>query len=147
MNDLMGIATSLQGTNFKGTPKTVDFKSFRGAETIEQRREALRESAKQFEAVFVHQMISAMRKTVSESSLMPKSNGQKIFEGMLDEEWSKKLVNKSGPGSLSEILYRQLSTHMGLDEVEESTEGVALQDQPWPAPPAVLPVKNGEARR
>ena len=147
MKDLMGIATSLQGTNFKGTPKTVDFKSFRGAETIEQRREALRESAKQFEAVFVHQMISAMRKTVSESSLMPKSNGQKIFEGMLDEEWSKKLVNKSGPGSLSEILYRQLSTNLGLDQVEESTEGLALQDQPWPTPPIVLPMKNGEARR
>jgi len=72
VNDLMNIATSLKGTNFTGKQKTVDVKSFRGAETIEERREALRESAKQFEAVFVHQMISAMRKTVSESSLMPR---------------------------------------------------------------------------
>lgn len=134
----------MQGTNFKGTPKTVDINSFRGAETIAERREALRESAKQFEAVFVHQMISAMRKTVSESSLTPKSNGQKIFEGMLDEEWSKKLVNRSGSGSLSEILYRQLSAQMGLDEVEEDA---AVQDKPWPAPPALLPTKNNGLRR
>ena len=139
MNDLMNIATSLKGTNFTGEQKTVDVKSFRGAETIEERREALRESAKQFEAVFVYQMISAMRKTVSESSLTPKSNGQKIFESMLDEEWSKKLVNKSGSGSLSEILYRQLSTNMGLDEAEDSAKA---RDQLWPAPPPVLPIKN-----
>ena len=139
MNDLMNIATSLKGTNFTGKQKTVDVKSFRGAETIEERREALRESAKQFEAVFVYQMISAMRKTVSESSLTPKSNGQKIFESMLDEEWSKKLVNKSGSGSLSEILYRQLSASMGLDEAEDSAKA---QDQLWPAPPPVLPIKN-----
>ncbi len=139
MNDLMNIATSLKGTNFTGEQKTVDVKSFRGAETIEERREALRESAKQFEAVFVYQMISAMRKTVSESSLTPKSNGQKIFESMLDEEWSKKLVNKSGSGSLSEILYRQLSANMGLDEAEDSAKA---RDQLWPAPPPVLPIKN-----
>ena len=44
------------------------------------------------------------------------SDGQDIFEGMLDEEWSKKLANKSGPNSLSEILYRQLSARLGLDE-------------------------------
>ena len=144
MNDLMGIAASMKGTDFKGTPKTVDVNSFRGAETIEQRREALKESAKQFEAVFVHQMISAMRKTVSESSMMPKSNGQKIFEGMLDEEWSKKLVERSGTGSLSEILYRQLSENMGLNELEE---GASVEDQPWPAPPPIVPTKNNGTRR
>ena len=144
MNDLMNIATSLKGTNFTGEQKTVDVKSFRGAETIEERREALRESAKQFEAVFVYQMISAMRKTVSESSLTPKSNGQKIYESMLDEEWSKKLVNKSGSGSLSEILYRQLSTNMGLDEAEDSAKA---QDQLWPAPPPVSPIKNNGTQK
>ena len=144
MNDLMNIATSLKGTNFTGKQKTVDVKSFRGAETIEERREALRESAKQFEAVFVYQMISAMRKTVSESSLTPKSNGQKIFESMLDEEWSKKLVNKSGSGSLSEILYRQLSTNMGLDEAEDSAKA---QGQLWPALPPVLPIKNNGTQK
>ena len=128
MNDLMNIATSLKGTNFTGKQKTVDVKSFRGAETIEERRDALRESAKQFEAVFVYQMISAMRKTVSESSLTPKSNGQKIFESMLDEEWSKKLAGTNGPGGLSELLYRQLSRQMGLEE-EASVPGAGGADR------------------
>jgi len=40
---------------------------------------------------------------------------------------SKKLANKAGPNSLSEILYRQLSARLGLDDKtsgpEQSREG------------------------
>ena len=141
MNDLSGIAATLRGTDFKGAVGKVDIHSFQGAKTIEEKRLALRESAKQFEAVFIHQMISAMRKTVGESSLMPKSNGQKIFEGMLDEEWSKKLANKTGPGGLGEILYRQLSVRLGLEEADGSA---AAQEAQWPVAPFVSPLHNKE---
>ena len=132
MNDLTGFAASLGGA----TPGKVDIHSFKGARTIGEKRQALKESAKEFEAVFIHQMISAMRKTVSESGLMPKSNGQKIFEGMLDEEWAKKLAGKSGPSSLGDILYRQLSARLGLEEGEEGGK----TDAPWPVAPPVSPL-------
>ena len=137
MNDLVGITTTFGATDFKGLPDQIEFRSFGDAETIEEKRQALRESAKEFEAIFIHQMISAMRKTIGDSSLTKKSNGEKIFEGMLDEEWSKKLAGKTGPGSLSEILYGQLSARLGLEETEE---GITTKKIPWPAPPAVVKV-------
>ena len=90
----------------------------------EAMREGLRAASKEFEAIFVYQMISAMRQTVGENPMMPKSNGEKIFEGMLDEEWSKKLAGTNGPGGLADILYRQLSRQMNL-EPETASQGQA----------------------
>ena len=70
-----------------------------GGGTIEEKRESLRHAAKEFEAIFVNQMISAMRKTVSDGGLMRKNQGEKIFESMLDQEWSKKLTARGGQQS------------------------------------------------
>jgi flagellar protein FlgJ len=88
--------------------------------SLDEKRAALRGASRQFEAVFMNQMISAMRKTVGEGGILNKSNGESIFEGMLDEEWAKKMASKTGPNSLSEILYKQLSYRMGLEEKEEA---------------------------
>lgn len=87
-----------------------------GSQSKAAMREGLRAASKEFEAIFVYQMISAMRQTIGENTMMPKSNGEQIFEGMLDEEWSKKLAGTNGPRGLSELLYRQLSRQMGLEE-------------------------------
>jgi len=89
--------------------------------SLDEKRAVLREASRQFEAVFMNQMISAMRKTVGEGGILNKSNGESIFEGMLDEEWAKKMASKTGPNSLSEILYKQLSYRMGLEEKTEAS--------------------------
>lgn len=124
MDNMLRMPMALQGAEMRGA-EGLDIRSLggKGHGTVEERRQALREAARQFEAVFINQMISAMRKTVGDGGLVEKSNGQDIFEGMLDEEWSKKLANKAGPNSLSEILYCQLSARLGLDE-KQPTEGV-----------------------
>ena len=118
LKNTLQMPMSMYGADFKGAADKLDIRALngKGHGTVEEQRTALRQAARQFEAVFINQMISAMRKTVGEGGLIDKSNGQDIFEGMLDEEWSKKLANKSGPNSLSEILYRQLSARLGLDE-------------------------------
>ena len=79
-------------------------------------REELRTATKEFEAIFLYQMISAMRKTIGDGGLIEKSNGEEIFEGMLDEEWSRKLAGRHGSRGLAEVLYQQLSRQMGLEE-------------------------------
>jgi Rod binding domain-containing protein len=79
-------------------------------------RQALRDAATEFEGVFMNQLVSAMRKTVGESELLPKGQGEKMFEGMLDEEWARNLSGRHGPSGLSEMIYRQLSRQMGLEE-------------------------------
>ena len=97
-----------------------DIQELVGARGPEEKRVALRRASQAFEAVFVRQMISAMRQTVGDGGLIKKSNGEKIFESMLDEEWAKKLVSRSGSGSISEMLYRQLSQDMGLDAGDQA---------------------------
>jgi len=84
--------------------------------SLDDKRAALRDASREFEAVFMNQMVSAMRKTVGEGGILNKSNGESIFEGMLDEEWAKKMASKTGPNSLSEIIYKQLSHRMGIEE-------------------------------
>ena len=93
--------------------------------SLAEKKAALREVSRQFEAVFMNQMISAMRKTVGEGGILNKSNGESIFEGMLDEEWAKKMASKTGPNSLSEILYKQLSDRMGI----EGKNSISIQDE------------------
>lgn len=82
----------------------------------EAQREALREASRQFEAIFLNQMLKAMRETVGDGGLIKKSQGEEVFQGMLDEEWSKQLAGRHGTRGLSEVLYRQLARQMGLEE-------------------------------
>ena len=87
-----------------------------GLQNKEEMRHALKDVSKEFESIFVYQMITAMRKTVAESSLIKKSNGEKIFEGMLDEEWARKLSGQNSMSGLSDVIYRQLSQQLGVEE-------------------------------
>ncbi|MBI2502349.1 MAG: rod-binding protein [Candidatus Latescibacteria bacterium] len=102
-----------------------------------QRRAALKQVAEEFEAVFMYQVVQAMRQTVPKSGLVEKGEGEEVFEGMLDEEWAKKLAGRGGPASLSEVLYRQLSRAAGLEE-----EGGARAVQA----PSAAPVPKAETR-
>ena len=70
----------------------------------ESTRQALRDASTEFEAIFMNQLVSAMRKTVGESGLIQKSQGEKMFEGMLDEEWARGLAGRHGPSGLSEMI-------------------------------------------
>lgn len=88
------------------------------AKDADQRRAALRQAAKEFESVFMYQVVKAMRQTVPKGGLVEKGEGEEMFEGMLDEEWARKLAGRGGPASLSEVLYRQLSRAAGLEEEE-----------------------------
>ena len=85
--------------------------------TPEEQRTALKDAAQDLKSVFVYQMLAAMRKTITSGGLIEKNNGERIFESMLDEEWAKKLASKSGPNSISEMLYRQLRRQYGLEEI------------------------------
>jgi len=104
-----------------------------GVGSREATQQALRKATTDFEAVFLNQMISAMRSTVGDGSLIQKSNAEKIFEGMLDEEWSRMLAGRHGSRGLAEVLYQQLSRQMGLGDDtsahQEGTPPAALDEQ------------------
>src|SRR5690625_3494972 len=76
----------------------------RGAESEQQLRAAVSE----FESLFIHEMLSAMRKTVPEDGLIPTNTAENIFEDMLDEEIAK-MSSQAGGIGLAEMLYQQLA--------------------------------------
>lgn len=69
---------------------------------------ALREVSRQFEAVFLNQLVSAMRKTVTKSEFLPESQGEKIYQAMLDEQYATKMA-ESGQIGLSNLIYSNLT--------------------------------------
>ncbi len=77
-----------------------------------EEKEKLRTVAKQFEAVFVNQMVGAMRKTVQPNGLIPQSQGERIYQGMLDTEHADKLAESNQFG-LSELIYEHLLRSSG----------------------------------
>lgn len=70
-------------------------------------KKELMEVAKKFEAILVHQMLKAMRKTVHKSDLLNSFSLQQ-YESMMDEEIANEMVKHKGIG-LADSLFYQLS--------------------------------------
>ena len=61
-----------------------------------------------FQSVFIKQMLDTMRKTVDKSqSLIQPNEGEKVFEDMLYDEYSK-TMSKTAGFDLADNLYRQM---------------------------------------
>ncbi len=69
--------------------------------------ESLRKVSQSFESLLVNQMVGEMRKTISRASLVPQSQSEKIFQGMLDNEYSQK-ISQSEQIGLSKMIYDHL---------------------------------------
>jgi Rod binding domain-containing protein len=71
------------------------------------RQKEIEKVSKGMERLFLKHMIEQMRKTVPDSDLIKKSNGEKIYQGMLDDEYAK-LWSRHGGIGLSDIVSKQL---------------------------------------
>jgi peptidoglycan hydrolase FlgJ len=72
---------------------------------------AVREAARQFEALFMNELMKSMRAAVPDSSLGD-SAGANLGADMLDQQYAQKLTGMKG--GLSEAIMRQLERQMGL---------------------------------
>ena len=72
--------------------------------------EKIKQACSDFEAIFIKQMLDAMRKTVDKTSLLGGGMAEEIFEDMIYDEYAKKMSN-TGNFGLKDMLYRQLSTN------------------------------------
>ena len=80
--------------------------------------EAVRDTAKQLESLFMRELIKSMREATVKSGLLESAQGN-LGQDLLDQQLS---VQMSGqPGGLSEAIARQLSRQMGGADVNLST--------------------------
>lgn len=74
---------------------------------------AIKETAKQFETLFMQQLLKGMREAQSAmSSGMLTNQGTQLGNDMLDAEYAKKI--SGAPGGLADVIARQLERQMGL---------------------------------
>lgn len=72
----------------------------------EDSRAALKETAKQFEALFMRELLKSMREATMKSGLL-ESNEEDLSTSMLDEQLALKMTGL--PGGLADMIERQLS--------------------------------------
>ena len=74
-------------------------------------RAAVKETAKQFEALFMQELMKSMR-AASMSSGMLDNEGSKLGTEMLDQQFATKMTGL--PGGLSDMIARQLERQLGV---------------------------------
>jgi flagellar protein FlgJ len=91
-----------------------DARSLESLKTAANRdpKAAVREAARQFESLFMQQLLKTMRESAQSSGMLD-NEATKLGSEMLDTQWAGKLAGQ--PGGLSDIIARQLERQMGLN--------------------------------
>ena len=83
--------------------------SARAAQAVDKSSE-LYKACLDFESLFIKQMLDVMRKTIhKEDDLLNGGLSQDVFEGMLYDQYAKKMAETAGFG-LAETIYKQVSS-------------------------------------
>ena len=83
-----------------------------GAKKAEVRDPKIMQAAKQFESLFVNQLVSAMRKTVVKSGFVPESNAERVYQSMQDQQYAERISDTEQLG-LSKMIYEHLLRSSG----------------------------------
>ena len=70
--------------------------------------QALRESSREFETLYVMEMLKAMRKAIPDGGLFEKSMSTELFQDMIDMETAKSATRGPGLG-LAAAMYEQMA--------------------------------------
>ena len=87
--------------------------------------EQLKSLSKQFESIFVHQLLKSMRSTVQKTGLFD-SHATNMYESLHDEEIAKLMTEQKGIG-LADVIYRDLARLEAKVEKARSEIGISSQ--------------------
>ena len=108
---MTAVPTTVPTTALAGDVRGLD--ALRGRAAADPKG-AVREAARQFEALFMNELLKSMRATTMDSGLMG-GDGQgegQMATGMLDQQFATQLTGM--PGGLADAIARQLERQMGL---------------------------------
>jgi Rod binding domain-containing protein len=102
---------------------------------------AIRETAQQFEALFLQMMMKSMRDSIEKSELS-ESNTMDTFQGMFDKEVSVQLAKKNSMG-LADMLVKNLEQQQAniattADMLKQRQDPAGFAAKPMPLNPAQL---------
>jgi flagellar protein FlgJ len=100
-------------------------------------RAVIKEAAKQFESLFMQELMKGMRQSTMSSGMLDNA-GTKMGTEMLDTQFAKQMTGL--PGGLSQMIERQLQRQMG-----EPLANIAAAAAANPAAPAAAPAPASAA--
>ncbi len=103
---------------------------------------AVREAARQFEALFMQELMKSMRAATLSSGMLD-NEGSKLGTDMLDQQFASQLTGL--PGGLSEAIARQLQQQMGAVPAGSAAAKSAAAVNPLAAPRATRIPDQGAA--
>ena len=108
--DYTDLRFPMPGGDIKGEKKIV-LAAGKAAYEVSREEKRLKEACKGFEAMFIHEMLKAMRKTIHKSGVLDGGMQQRIYESMFDEELSRVLAERGGLG-VAQMLYEEFAPHV-----------------------------------
>jgi len=112
---------------------------------------AIRETAKQFESLFMNELMKSMRASTLSSGMLDNEGGKMATE-MLDTQFATKMSGL--PGGLSDVIARQLERQMGVTPAATGAAGqttvqASVQRTPLRAPATAqeFVARQGEAAK
>ncbi len=106
MNALVSAQTTLENQRFT-LPVMPSAQGLSAAKI--DKDSALYKACEDFQSIFIKQMLDTMRKTVDKSGgVVSQNQGEKVFEDMLYDEYSKKMSKNAGFG-LADNIYKQMT--------------------------------------
>ncbi|HAK44373.1 MAG TPA: hypothetical protein DCO79_00395 [Spirochaeta sp.] len=98
-------AASLQYNN---TMLTSSVNRIKNNHLSEQESAKLKEACRDFEALFIKQMLDTMRKTVNKSGMLDGGMAEDVFEDMLYDEYSKSMAD-GGSFGIAKLMYSEMA--------------------------------------
>jgi Rod binding domain-containing protein len=107
---------------------------------------ALRETAQQFEAMFIQMMLKSMRDASNEmKSDLVHSDAAETFEGMYDKEMSVKLSQRNALG-LADSIVRNVQQRQTMVTAADALKQRGTAGLPLNPPVTAMPLSRGEAK-
>jgi len=104
---------------------------------------AVKEAARQFEALFMRELLKSMREATMKSGLLD-SPQEELGTSLLDEQFALQMTGQ--PGGLAELIAKQLMQQMGLKDQAGSDAASAAARPAPPAAAANVPVSDAARR-
>lgn len=86
----------------------------------------VKQSAQEFEAIFLEMMLKTMRDSIEKSGLIDGGNAEKMYQSMLDSEYAKQMAAQSMTGIAGNI-EQQLLSSMGVKTDAAALRAARLQ--------------------
>jgi len=91
------------------------------ASPVDNRDPELWRASKQFEAIFLQQMMSEMRSTVSKSDFIPHGYAEDVQASMMDAAMAQASINRASMG-IANTVYRQLEAGNRAQAIPNPTD-------------------------